>query len=229
MQTKVFSWLGREFVEVSGEARPGASAADQTEDLFRHIDQELHSHGLSLNNGVRIRVWGRDKQARTGATAARAKILTGSDRAASSSFISERRFDSAAAVAVDLLAMRASRADAERKAVDFNPARNYLCYLRHDSVMFASGFTSEAETLEKQLAEILRAIAGAMAIAAFKWDNLVRLSCFLRRDQKIETVKAALATVPAIPKDCELEFSFVDGFAGDNYLIEIEATAVLTR
>jgi enamine deaminase RidA (YjgF/YER057c/UK114 family) len=98
MQTKLFSWLGKEFVEVLGEARPGASAADQTEDLFRHIGHELQSHGLSLKNAVRSRLWG-----------------------------------------------------------------------------------------------------------------------------------AALATGPAVPRDCEVDFSFVDGFAGDKYLIEIEATAVLTR
>src|SRR5437588_10258789 len=139
MQTKIYSWLGREFIELSGEAHPAASVAEETNDLFGRFEEELKSHGLSLENTVRTRIWGRDRDARNLATAARSNILTGNAKAASSSYISPQRFDSAAKVALDLLAMRPSR-DAERKAVEFAPPRNYLCYLRYDSFVFLSGY-----------------------------------------------------------------------------------------
>ncbi len=94
MKTKLFSWLGTEFVEITGEAKAGAPPDSSVNELFRQFEAELKSHGLSLDNTARIRVWGRDKDARTLATAARSKILTGNRKAASSSFISRQWFDS---------------------------------------------------------------------------------------------------------------------------------------
>ena len=94
METKILTWLGREFVEISGEAKAGASVEGATAELFERFEAVLKSHGLSLDNTVRIRVYGRDRQGRTDATMARSKILRGSGRAASSSFISPGWFDS---------------------------------------------------------------------------------------------------------------------------------------
>ncbi|MGH7852471.1 MAG: hypothetical protein ACREP3_03475, partial [Candidatus Binatia bacterium] len=82
MKTKLFSWLGRDFIEIVGEGKVGAPDSSANE-LFRQFEAELNSHGLSADNTARIRVWGRDKEARRLATAARSKILTGSRKAAS--------------------------------------------------------------------------------------------------------------------------------------------------
>jgi enamine deaminase RidA (YjgF/YER057c/UK114 family) len=120
VQTKIFSWLGGEFSELSGEARPATSIEEETVSLFQSFEQELKAHGLSLENTVRTRLWGRDREARNLGTATRSKILTGSAKAASSSYVSTKRFDSDARIAVDLLAMRPSRADAERRPVEFH-------------------------------------------------------------------------------------------------------------
>jgi hypothetical protein len=54
----------------------------------------------------------------------------------------------------------------------------------------------------------------------------VKLSLLLQRGSNIVSVKQILAqanrlTVP------EIEFTFVDGFAGEKYLLEIEATATV--
>jgi enamine deaminase RidA (YjgF/YER057c/UK114 family) len=224
MKTKIFSWLGREFFEIVGEAKPGASPDSAANELFQQIEAELKSHSLSLDNTARIRVWGRDRDARTVATAARSKILTGNRRAASSSFISRDWFDSDATAGLELLAMRPAGSVAERRPVDFEPARNYLCYLKYDSVLFYSGFTSDAATLEEQVPEVLRTLESAFAASGATWKNVVKLSMLLDRTQKLETLRDLLArglhsNVP------EKELSFVDGFAGEKYLIEIEATA----
>jgi len=65
---------------------------------------------------------------------------------------------------------------------------------------------------------------GAFAKAKTDWSKVVKLSLLLQRGSNIDSVKQILAqanrlTVP------EIEFTFVDGFAGEKYLLEIEATA----
>jgi enamine deaminase RidA (YjgF/YER057c/UK114 family) len=227
MQTKIYSWFGREFIELSGEAQPAGSVAEETNELFRRFEEELKSHGLSLDNTVRTRIWGKDRDARNLATAARSKILTGNAKAASSSYVSLQRFDSSAKVALDLLAMRASRPDAERKAVEFEPPRNYLCYLRYDSFVFLSGYTSDADTLDDQVPKILTAVASGLMVAATNWSNMLKLSLFLHRSQKLDALKEILERGHLTPDVSKAEFGFVDGYAGDKSLLEIEATAVI--
>ena len=225
MEPKLFSWLGREFVEICGEAPAGVSVESATAELFQRFANVLTPLGLSLDNTVRIRVFGRDRQARTDATLARSKILSGSRRSASSSFISQEWFDSAGAAGLELLAMRPLSSSAQRHPVDFEPPRNYLRYLDYDSLLFFSGFTSEAATLEQQVSEVLTTLDGAFAKAKTDWSKVVKLSLLLQRGANIDSVKRILAqanrlSVPAI------EFTFVDGFAAEKYLVEIEATAL---
>ena len=227
MQKRIYSWLGREFIELSGEAQAAASVEQETNDLFRRFEQELKGHGLSLQNTVRTRAWAKDREARTLATAARSKILTGSAKAASSSYISPSRFDSDARVALDLLAMRPSRPDAERNAVEFAPPRNYLSYLRCDSFIFVSGYTSDRETLENQLPRILEAVASGLMVAASDWSHLAKLSFFLHRSQKVETLRELLEKGLPKPDMAKVEFGVVDGYAGEKCLLEVEATGVV--
>ncbi|MBM4296552.1 MAG: hypothetical protein FJ143_02305 [Deltaproteobacteria bacterium] len=121
--------------------------------------------------------------------------------------------------------MRPRHKAAERKPVDFDPARNYLCYLDYDSVLFYSGFTSEAATLEQQVREVLVTLDGAWTRAKTDWSKVVKLSLFLRRGSNVESVQQILAEAGRLSLP-EVEFTFVDGFAGEKYLVEIEATAL---
>jgi enamine deaminase RidA (YjgF/YER057c/UK114 family) len=226
MKKKLFSWLGREFIEIIGEGKAGAPPDSSANELFRQFEAELKSHGLSLDNTARIRVWGRDKDARMLATAARSKILSGMRRAASSSFISREWFDSDATAGLELLAMRPINSGAERRPVDFEPARNYLRYLRYDSVLFYSGFTSYAPTLEEQVPDVLRTLANAFDVSGASWSKVVKLSILLDRTQNLEVLRNLLAQGPKADVP-EVEVSFVDGFAGEKYLLEIEATALI--
>jgi enamine deaminase RidA (YjgF/YER057c/UK114 family) len=226
METKLFTWLGREFVEISGEAKAGAAVETATAELFERFAAALKSHGLSLDNTARIRVYGRDRQARTDATLARSKILSGKRRAASSSFISKQWFDSDGSGGLELLAMRPLNATVQRKPVDFEPARNYLCYLEYDALLFFSGFTSEAATLAQQVKHVLGTLDNAFARAKTDWSNVEKLSLLLQRGSDVEEVRQVLAAADRLTVP-EVEFTFVDGFAGEKYLVEIEATAVL--
>lgn len=227
MKKRIFSWLSREFVELSAEARPAALVEEETSSLFRGFEQELKTHGLSLENTVRTRLWGRDRDARNLGTAARSKILIGHAKAASSSYVSRNRFDSDAKVAVDMLAMKPSQSDAERRPVEFQPPRNYLCYLRYDSRVFLSGYTSDKETLDDQVPQVVSAVAGGLTVAGTGWDKLVKVSLFLHRSHKLETLKNLLGKGPAFPSSCQIEFGFVDGYAGEKSQLEVEATALM--
>lgn len=226
MKTKLFNWFGREFVEIAGEGQAGAQPESAANELFRQFEAELRSHGLSLDNAARIRVWGRDREARTLATAARSKILTSSRRAASSSFISREWFDSGANAGLELLAMRPLGHAAGRNPVDFAPARNYLCHLEYAGWLFFSGFTSEAASLEKQTVEVLATLDDVLARARTDWQKVVKLSALVQRGHDLQTVRRVLANTGRLNVP-EIEYSFVDGFAGEKYLLEIEATALI--
>ncbi len=70
---------------------------------------------------------------------------------------------------------------------------------------------------------VLATIGDALARARTDWDQVVKLSVLLQRAHDLGIARRALAGAANIP---EIEFSFVDGFAGEKYLLEIEATAV---
>lgn len=64
MRKEFLTWLGSEFVSLSSEAKPGADATQETREIFGRFQDELHQTGLSLNNTVRTRLWGRDRESR---------------------------------------------------------------------------------------------------------------------------------------------------------------------
>jgi enamine deaminase RidA (YjgF/YER057c/UK114 family) len=224
MTKKIFSWLGKEFVTLSSEAQSGTTASEQTRDLLLRFDGELKGMGLSLENTVRTRLWGRDRESRDLGGTERFKILSGRARSASSSYISPLHFDSGARVALDLLAMRPSQSDAEKILKEYDPPIVPLRYLIYDSVLFLSGVTTVLPELEDQVANILSRISASLTDAGSSWDRAVNVSFYLHRSQKAETLRELFRkTVQAkIPK---LEYSWVDGYSAEGKLIEIETTA----
>jgi enamine deaminase RidA (YjgF/YER057c/UK114 family) len=226
MRKIIFSWLGREFMSLYGEARPSGSIEQQTTDLFQRFEAELRAFNLTLEDTVRTRIFGIDKEARDLATHARAKILTGRRKAASSSYVSASHFDSNARVALDLIAMRPSSSSADREPVDFNPPRLYISWLRYDSIAFVSGFTSEADRLEEQVVAIVRDIDNVLQAASTHWKRVVKISVYLSRSQNIDVVKNLLDKTNRLDVD-KTEFELVDGFARDKGLLEIEPTALI--
>jgi enamine deaminase RidA (YjgF/YER057c/UK114 family) len=226
MRKIIFPWLDREFILLSGEARGSGRVEQQTDELFERCEAELRVSKLSLEDTVRTRIFGADKEARELATSARAKILTGKRKAASSSYISASHFDSDSRVALDLFAMRPSRRGAEREAVEFEPARAYISQLRYDSVAFVSGYTSELDRLEDQVPAVLADIDEALKAASTSWQRVAKLSVYLSRSQSLELLKELLRKANRLDLT-RIEFEFVDGFARDKGLLEAEATALI--
>ena len=226
MRTRLFSWLGREFVALSGEAKPAASATAEAQALFQRYERELRGHGLSLDNTVRTRLWGKDRESRDLGSLERVKILSGKARSASSSFISPSHFDSDARVAIDLLAMRPSRPDLQKMLKEYDPPITPLRYLIYDSVVVLSGVTAVLPTLEEQIADILPRIEGSLKDAGSSWNQAAQASFLLHRSEKFEALRALFAkhVTAMIP---QLEYFHVDGYSSPGKLIEIEVTATL--
>jgi enamine deaminase RidA (YjgF/YER057c/UK114 family) len=224
MRKRMFSWLGREFVELSGEAKAAASATEEAHELFQRFAQELQVHGLSLDNTVRSRLWGRDRESRNQGSDERVKILSGKARSASSSYIAPVHFDSNAKVAIDLLAMRPSRSEAEKFLKEYDPAIVPLRYLIYDSVVVLSGVTAVLATLDEQLDNILPRIEDSLKNAGSSWDRVVKVAFFLHRSQRLENLRELFSTRVAA-KIPEMEYAFVDGYSSEGKLCEVEVTA----
>lgn len=227
MQKKIFQWLGKEFVALSSEGK-AATATQEASEIFRRFDAELREMGLSLENTVRTRLWGKDRESRDLGSDERVKTLSGKARSASSSYIAPGHFDSGARVGLDLLAMRPSRPGLEKILKEYDPPIVPLRYLIYDSVVFLSGVTAVLPTLEDQLADILPRITGSLTDAGSSWNKVVKVSFFLHRSQKLETFKELFrkhvrAEIP------QMEYGFVDGYSAPGKLIEIEVTATTLR
>jgi len=227
MRLTIVPQSGKELISISGEGKPALPADRAAGELLDRFDGELRSLGLSLDNTVRTRLWGRDREARDLGSRARVNVLSGKARSASSSFIAPGHFDSAATVALDLVAMRPANGSAEKVMREYEPPIVPLRYLVYDGGLFLSGVTWEHGTLEDQLDNILPRIGESLAAAGSSWGKVEWMSCFLHRSQTVRELRAGLASRLGddIPKASE--FAFVDGYSAPGKLIEIEVTASL--
>lgn len=224
MHTRIFTWLGREFVELTGEAKPAGNAAAEAQEIFQRFESELKQHGLSLANTTRSRLWGRDRQSRDLGSTERVRILSGRARSASSSYIAPGHFDSNAKVALDLLAMRPANPNAEKRVVEYEPAIVPIRFLVYDSVVILSGVTTVLPTLPEQFENIFPRIAGSLKDAGSSWERVARVSFYLHRSQTLENLKSLFArhVSAQVP---QLEYCFVDGYSSEGKFCEVEVTA----
>jgi enamine deaminase RidA (YjgF/YER057c/UK114 family) len=226
MRKKIFSWLGHEFIELSGEAAPAASATLEARQIFQRFDSELRGHGLSLDNTVRSRLWGRDRESRDLGSTERVKALSGKARSASSSYICPGHFDSQGRVAVDLIAMRPARLDMQKRVVEYDPPIVPIRFLVYDSMVVLSGVTTVLPTLAEQFDNIFPRIAASLSEAGSSWDKVARVSFYLHRSQTIEHLRELFArhVTANIP---QREICFVDGYSSEGKFCEVEVTATL--
>ena len=224
MRVTMFPWLGREFVSLSCEGVAQGTVIGETQAMYHRLDVELRGLGLSLDNTVRTRLWAKDRESRDLGGGERVKILSGNARSASSSYIAPDFFTSDARVATDLIALKPRRQEAAKTLKEYDPPLIPLRYLIYDSLVILSGVTAVLPSLSDQMADILPRIEGSLTDAGSSWDKAVKVSFFLHRSEKLETLKGLFeSTVKAeIP---QVEYAFVDGYSTPGKLIEIEVTA----
>ena len=227
MKLTIYPWHDREFVSISGEATEGATATEQTTELLSGFNIELRRVGLSLDNTVRTRLWGIDRDSREQGGIERVRVLSGKSRSASSSYISPHHFDSEKAkVAIDLWAMRPASPHAEKYLKEYDPPIIPLRYLTYDSMAVLSGVTAVLPTLPDQMDNILGRIEASLVDAGCSWDDVVHVAFFLHRSQKLDDLRKLFSERVSTPIP-EAEYSFVNGYSTPGKLIEVEATAKL--
>jgi enamine deaminase RidA (YjgF/YER057c/UK114 family) len=223
MRQTLFSWLDHDFVALSGEGAPGLGAAEATRELLGRFDAVLQTQGLSLDDTVRTRLFTTDRPSRDQGSNVRRERLSNRARSVSSSFIAPRLFDSPASVALDLLAMRPRQPGAPKTQQEYEPPRAPLRYLDYDSVIFLSGVTSPEGGLDQQVATILAELGDTLAVAGTGWDRVALVSCFLHSSQDVGKLRRLLQEV--VPGGARVEVEYVEGYAGEGCLLEIELTA----
>jgi enamine deaminase RidA (YjgF/YER057c/UK114 family) len=226
MRKRIFSWLGREFIELSGEAMPPANATAEAQQLFGRFQEELQAHGLSLDNTVRSRLWGRDRESRDLGSNERVRILAGRARSASSSYIAPNHFDSDARVALDLLAMRPSQETAKKRIVEYDPPRTPIRFLVYDGIVVLSGVTAVLPTLEEQFDNIIPRISASLQDGGSAWNKVARVSFYLHRSESIGKLNTIFERHVKDPI-ADREYCFVDGYSAPGKLCEVEVTATI--
>lgn len=224
MRKRIFNWLGHEFIELSGEAVAGADPAAEARELFHRFDLELQAHGLSLDNTVRSRLWGRDRASRDAGSTERVRILSGKARSASSSYIAPGHFDGPAKVAIDLLAMRPSRSEQPKQIVEYDPPIVPIRFLVYDSVVVLSGVTTVLPTLAEQFDNILPRITGSLKDAGSGWDKVAQVSFYMHRSQDLANLKTIFSDRVSTPIP-RMEYVVVDGYSAPGKFCEVEVTA----
>lgn len=221
MREKFFKWLGQEFVSLSCEGAPSTDVTSETADIFERIDARLRTHGQSLDNTVRTRLWARDMSCWEPGVKERVRILSGAARSVSSSHIRPERFASQAGVAIDLLAMRAP--SGEHKLLrEYEPEGIVLRNLEWDGVLFLSGVTVILPEFDEQLNTIVGRITSTLRDARLEWSDVERASFFLHRSCSFDKLKNDFARLVPIVIPI-MEYAQVDTRQGK--LVEIEITA----
>lgn len=220
----IFDWLGREFISLSGEGRKGINPAEEIQELLKCFEAELKGMSLSFDNTVRTRLWGRDSESRRLGSAQRGKVLMGRARSSSSSFFAPNYFDSQAHVALDLIATKPSGAGIEKILREYDPPVAPLRFLIYDSIIFLSGVTAIGPSLDDQISKIINTISDSLFEAGSSWDKVVKASFFLHSSQDYNKLtehfqRKVKAIIP------QTEYFFVNGYAAEGNLLEIEVTA----
>lgn len=226
MAMKRMTWAGHDLVSLYGEGAAGRTPGEQLRDVFAEFERELSGIGLSLDNGVRHRLWTRTREAREASNEIRAELIAGNRRCATSSFISRDILSSGGDVAVEMIA-QVPAATAVRRLVDFSPPRRYARYLVQDGLMFVSGMAEEGDSLEAQFERAMREVIVAMRLESVTWNDVFSAQLFLERGDVDSTWllqrfrNAVGGDLPYL--DCEE----VDGLASPGKHLEIEITAEL--
>ena len=226
MHKRLFTWHNTEFVELSAEAPPMGDAGKEATKLFQIFAAELQTQGLSLDHTVRSRLWGRNRQSRDLGSNVRVNTLSGKARSASSSYICPGYFASAANVALDLIAMRPSHAQSEKRVVEYNPPIVPIRFLVYETFVVLSGVTTVLPTLEEQFENIIPRITASLTDGGSSWQKVAKVSFYLHRSVPSEKLNEVFnrhihAPIP------QREIVWVDGYSAEGKLCEVEVTAIL--
>lgn len=210
---------------LQGEGKAELAPAEATRELLDRMGKALALQGLSFDDVVRNRFFGRDGESRAEGSGARRDVLSGKARSAGTSLIASGQFDSAARVAMDLLALRPKERGVVKEVREFEPALGYPRYLQYDSLVFVSGLTSREVSLEAQASDLLQRVGESLALAGSGWEKAELATCFLHRSRDLGAFQALMGRIVPGGGSPVMEYQFADGWGGTGTLLEVEVTA----
>lgn len=226
MKSTLVRALGRRFVHVSEEASPDLLPDAGVREILEVCNRELATYGLSLDNTIRTRLWARHAIDRDVASTERRTVLSGKSRSASSSYIASDHFQTWGKTAIDLVALEPSRRTAKKTVVEYDPAIVPVRFIVYDGMVVLSGVTVVVPTLEEAVKQTTALIGGSLKKAGITWKQVVKMSCYLRRDHSFAKMDRLLGN--AVPEQgISTDFVHVDGYSSLGKHVEIEVTAAL--
>jgi enamine deaminase RidA (YjgF/YER057c/UK114 family) len=224
MKSTLVRALGRRFVHISEEASPDLLPDAGVREILEVCGRELATYGLSLDNTIRTRLWARSAIDRDVASAERRVLLSGKARSASSSYIAPDHFQTWGKTAIDLVALEPSRRNSKKLVVEYEPAIVPVRFIAYEGMIVLSGVTVIVPTLEEAVKQTTALIAASLKKAGIAWKQVVKISCYLRRDHSFAKMDRLLAN--AVPvKGISTDFIHVDGYSSAGKHVEIEVTA----
>jgi enamine deaminase RidA (YjgF/YER057c/UK114 family) len=221
MQVTRTVWGNTIFISIRGENHEGSF-----ENLIEHLSAELAECGLRLDDVVFHRLWTRDRSLRERISAPRERLLGGSRKSATSSFVSATHILSEGFLALEMIACKA-KAPLSRRVVEFSPPRAYAHYLVQDDWLFLSGMAENAPTMEEQFEAAFAEVERALAQERIDWRSVQEASLFLEKGSADLTwledrFRNAVRRFPQ-----RVNFELVDGLASIEKKLEIEIIARL--
>jgi enamine deaminase RidA (YjgF/YER057c/UK114 family) len=224
MQAKLITIGGTDFVHLSG-CGSGGTADQQIGVLIGEAEKALAAQGMALDNAVLHRIFAADRESREGIYETRARLLAGTKRTASSSFIAPAKLVPGARIALEMIAFR-PKDPKSRRIVEFDPPRRYAHYVIQDRWMFLSGMAEGGNNMDAQFARSLRVIETALGREKTNWSSVTEITIFLERGHgSVGWLREKLAN--ALPFAGRVTVVPVDGLASTDKHIEIEAVARL--
>ncbi len=228
MRIEIIHRLGREFLSIAGEAPELGDPEAEADALFSRFGEVLSAHGLGLENTIRSRIWAADSEARTACSAARTRTLSGPARAATSSYIAPDHLDSAARVAMDLIALHPAPGE-EKTVTEQDPPHTVIKRLTVGALLVLPGMSChEGGPIENQAKDILGRITVCLGEAGSGWSDVCDVTFVHERSvrhhdifaafrRETEEMPAHMALLPA------------EGYSRQGPLLEIETMAIMPR
>ena len=225
MQKKLFHLKDQPFVFLSANGVGGKDSTEEATLALTRIKTELEGLGGSLADVVRTTLYFRNQECRPQMSAVRQRMLTHATRPASASLIVHNLSPLDTLFELEATAILGKPKGATLKGVEFDPPRPYLKAIHVDRFLFVSGTGGRGQDIKAQARSAFDLINDTLTELGSSKDRLLQLSCYLKGKEWFDTVhRLALEWTG---NKLQMEFALVDGFAREDMLLEVEATAFL--
>lgn len=227
IQTSRQILAGREFFHVSIAGQGAATAEQEARNAINAALTAITDAGFSTQCLVRSRLFARDAAVRRIASDVRLEVLTGPLRAASSSYVAEKRLPAGSSMSIDLIALRA-RPGATKQVREYAPPIAPPMFVSLDGLAFLSGVTDMSDDFDQQLGCIRETICNSIVQAGGAVSDIVNIDAHISR--KIDADHAWTSIKALFPAShARISLTQVDGYSAPQKLVELETTLVLPR